>query len=109
MRMSSGSPSNFAANATRTFTTWDANGRPTDGTFVNFRVNGPVVIRHDEVARTTTEVATYDNGNWVVTTMTGYDVNGVVVREVVSDVIPGEVRPIYTTTTTVLATDRVCK
>jgi YD repeat-containing protein len=108
-RITTGSAQNLAGNSTRTFTAWDPQGRPTDGTFTNFRVNGPLAIRHDEAARTTTEVATYDAGRWVVTTLTGYDANGIVVREVLSDAIPGEARPVYTTVTTVLATDRVCK
>lgn len=110
LRIVSGSPSNLAGNSTKAFTAWDSRGRPTDGTFANFRVSGPVAIRHDEAARTTTEVGTYDGGNWVITTTTGYDANGNVVREVFSDVVSGDrPRATYTTTTTILATDRVCK
>lgn len=109
LRVSSSSSTNVAANSTKTFTAWDARGRPTDGAFTNFRVTGPVVIRYDDATRTSTEVATYDNGTWVVTTATTHDANGIVVREVLSDVLGGEARPTYTTVTTVLATDRVCK
>lgn len=109
LRVTSTSASNFAANSVKTFTAWDARGRPTEGLFDNFRVTGPVAIRYDDAARTTTDVATYDNGNWIVTTTTTHDAGGNVVREVLSDAIPGEARPAYTTTTTVLATDRVCK
>jgi hypothetical protein len=83
------SAANVATNSTKTFTAWDARGRPTDGTFMNFRVSGPVVIRYDDAARTATDVATYDNGNWIVTTTTTHDANGIVVREVQSDAIPG--------------------
>jgi hypothetical protein len=109
VRISSGSSTNFAANSTKTFTAWDSRGRPTEGAFTNFRVTGPVTLRYDDAARSVTEVASYDNGNWVVTTTTAHDANGIVVRDVLSDAIPGEARPTYTTITTVLATDRVCK
>ncbi len=109
IRMSSSAASNLSANSTKTLTAWDARGRPTEGSFTNFRVAGPVVIRHDDAARTSTEVGTYDNGAWIITTATTYDANGIVVREVLSDVLGSEPRPTYTTVTTVLATDRVCK
>lgn len=109
VRISSGSSTNFAANSTKTFTAWDSRGRPTEGAFANFGVTGPITLRYDDAARSVTEVASYDSGNWIVTITTAHDANGVVVREVLSDAIPGEARPTYTTTTTVLATDRVCK
>jgi len=108
-RVSGRSALNLAANAERVYTAWDSVGRPTEGTFSNFLLNGPISITHDTAARTTVERSRFRDGQWEIEQTTSYDQAGTVVGEIYTDAIPGEVRPRYVTATSVMATDRVCK
>jgi hypothetical protein len=103
------SPRNLAANVTTTYSAWDALGRPTAGASANFLGNVPVSIVYDSAGRRSAETAQHYGGQWVLMLTTEYDRNGNVAREVLEDVTPGESGERHTTTTTVTATDRVCK